>query len=131
LLVAIKGGMGRLDRVIAQADGLSHAIPAQGEWAHACDVLGRLGLIRAGDDCPVVTPQGRSIVEEAIMGAPSSYGAIGQVLALIQNRPQVGESLPCPSEDELAEAYEAYNARFSGTFEQVKKQGKGEWPWSR
>ena len=132
MLVAIKGGMGSLDRVLAQADGLNHAIPTQGEWALACDVLGKLGLIKSSEGCPVVTPQGNSVVEEAIMRAPSSYGAIDLVLALIQNLPEVGDPIACPSEDELAEAYDIYNARFQKTFQQMKKQEKGKkWPWSR
>lgn len=132
LLIAIKGGMGRLDRVVAQADGLNHAIPTQGEWAHACDVLGKLGLIKVGDGCPIVTPQGKSVVEDAIMRTPSRDGAIGQVRSLIQNRPQVGESVPCPSESELAEAYDAYGALFRETFEPLKAQeNRKKWPWSK
>ena len=66
------------------------------------------------------------------MRAPSSYGAIDLVLALIQNLPEVGDPIACPSEDELAEAYDIYNARFQKTFQQMKKQEKGKkWPWSR
>ena len=110
ILIALTWG-GDPETVLAATDHLNAGYAEYRDWVHACNLLGRLGLLVPGEPLPSTTQTGEEIVlRYCPPGTPPRKGAmkIRDALAIL---PIVADPIPTPGLGVINDAIAACEQR--------------------
>ena len=112
ILLALDCG-GSPDSVIAATDHINAGYADYADWVHACDVLGRRGLIAEGQPLPTITTAGECVVVDHGAALPPRHAA-AKIRDALATLPIVAEPVSPPEETVIERAIATHREQFWG-----------------